>query len=250
MQVNLDSIQKIVNETVDSTPMIDIHTHLFAPHFGSLLLWGIDELLTYHYLIAEVLRVAPMPMDAYWKMSTREKADYSWEHLFVKRSPISEACRGVLTCLERLGLDPTDRDLNKIRTYYNQQKIDAFIDNVMNIANLKYMVMTNDPFDKQETPVWFDIGNSDPRFQAALRIDPLLMNWNEACKTLQEQGYEVTSSLNEMTLANIRKFLENWIDKMNPRYMAVSLPPSFTFPDGTDRTRIIESCVLPVAEER
>jgi hypothetical protein len=34
----------------------DIHTHLYAPSFGKLGLWGIDELLTYHYLEAEFFR--------------------------------------------------------------------------------------------------------------------------------------------------------------------------------------------------
>ena len=67
-----------------------------------LLLWGIDELLTYHYLVAEVFRVVParqLPYETFWKMTKREQADHIWKHLFVERSPISEACRGVLTTL-------------------------------------------------------------------------------------------------------------------------------------------------------
>ncbi|MFP4172015.1 MAG: hypothetical protein ACLFV4_03795, partial [Candidatus Hydrogenedentota bacterium] len=44
-----DAVTRIVNEQ----PVTDIHTHLYAPVFGDLLLWGIDELLTYHHLIAE-----------------------------------------------------------------------------------------------------------------------------------------------------------------------------------------------------
>ena len=34
---------------------MDIHTHLYEAAFGELLLWGIDELLIYHYLVAEVV---------------------------------------------------------------------------------------------------------------------------------------------------------------------------------------------------
>src|SRR5688572_24842888 len=39
---------------------------------AGLLLWGIDELITYHYLIAEVFRVVPatkLPYEQFWKMS-------------------------------------------------------------------------------------------------------------------------------------------------------------------------------------
>jgi hypothetical protein len=35
------------------TLVIDVYTHLFPPEFGGLFLYRIDELLIYHYLIAE-----------------------------------------------------------------------------------------------------------------------------------------------------------------------------------------------------
>ena len=54
---------------------IDIHTHLFAPDFGKLGLWGIDELLTYHYLEAELFRSSSISPERYWKLSKREQAD-------------------------------------------------------------------------------------------------------------------------------------------------------------------------------
>ena len=62
-----------------------MHTHLYPPTFGTpvanatgqtdpagLMLWGIDELVTYHYLVAEVYRVVPatnLPYEQFWKMS-------------------------------------------------------------------------------------------------------------------------------------------------------------------------------------
>jgi hypothetical protein len=39
--------------------VIDLHTHLLPPSHGGLMLWGVDELLTYHYLIAEFFQTAP-----------------------------------------------------------------------------------------------------------------------------------------------------------------------------------------------
>ena len=54
-----------VTAVVRAQPITDMHTHCYAPRFGAspadgaFLLWGIDELLTYHYLVAEVYRVDP-----------------------------------------------------------------------------------------------------------------------------------------------------------------------------------------------
>ena len=36
------SLREAINRIVDQTPVLDIHTHLFTPDFGDLLLWGID----------------------------------------------------------------------------------------------------------------------------------------------------------------------------------------------------------------
>src|SRR3954468_19128317 len=66
------SIQKQVEQALAAEPVVDMHTHLYPPTFGTpdpnktgktdpagYMLWGLDELLTYHYLVAEVFRVAP-----------------------------------------------------------------------------------------------------------------------------------------------------------------------------------------------
>src|SRR5437762_3487649 len=48
------SLAAQIEEIVARTPITDIHTHLYDPAFGELLQWGIDDLLVYHYLVAEV----------------------------------------------------------------------------------------------------------------------------------------------------------------------------------------------------
>src|ERR1700722_5617372 len=88
-----DEIELTVEEGLASTPFVDIHTHLFSPAFGKIGLWGIDELLTYHYLEAEFLRCSDNTTEKYWVMSKREKAESIWQALFVENSPISEATR-------------------------------------------------------------------------------------------------------------------------------------------------------------
>src|ERR1700733_12934319 len=85
-----------VEEIVNSTPVYDIHTHLYDPAFGELLLWGIDDLLVYHYLVAESFRQHRLPADKFWSLSKTAQADLIWQELFIDHSPISEACRGVL----------------------------------------------------------------------------------------------------------------------------------------------------------
>src|SRR4030081_3760808 len=91
-----EQIPSIVEDVLASTEFVDIHTHLFAPAFGRLGLWGIDELLTYHYLEAEFFRSSDTTPEEYWSLSKRDQADAIWRTLFVENAPISEATRGVI----------------------------------------------------------------------------------------------------------------------------------------------------------
>ena len=51
-----NQILSCVEDALSATSFIDMHTHLFSPALGKLGLWGIDELVTYHYLEAEFFR--------------------------------------------------------------------------------------------------------------------------------------------------------------------------------------------------
>src|SRR5258708_39253984 len=99
-------LRRRVEEIVSATPVVDIHTHLLARQFGKMNLTGIDELLTYHYLIAEVFRSSKVNTEVFWRMSKSEQADLIWRSLFVENSPVSEATRGIVTILSELGLNP------------------------------------------------------------------------------------------------------------------------------------------------
>jgi hypothetical protein len=244
-----DNLRREVEEIVQKTPILDIHTHIYDLPFGDLLLWGIDELLTYHYLVAEVFRVAPMPYETFWGLSKKEQADHIWKHLFLERSPVSEACRGVLTVLKALGLDTSTRDLDSYREFFSSTDAGKHVTRVLETANVKQVVMTNDPFDPLEFPLWEKGIELDPRFRAVLRMDPLLNNWATASGTLQSWGYEVTGSLQADDQKEIRRFLEDWVKKMKPAYMAVSLPMDFVYPETSARRVLIDKCVMPVARE-
>src|SRR4051812_122096 len=117
-------VRPLVEAVFAEQPIRDMHTHVYPGSFGTpvanrtgvtdptgLMLWGIDELVTYHYLVAEVYRVVPpgrLPYEQFWAMTRAEQADHIWKHLFVERTPISEACRGIVNTLQQLGLDPAD----------------------------------------------------------------------------------------------------------------------------------------------
>jgi hypothetical protein len=247
---NIYDLRKVVEKSVDEVKITDIHTHLFTPDFGDQLLWGVDELINYHYLQAETLRISDMPYETFWSMSKEEQADLIWDTLFIKNSPYSEACRGVLTVLDKLGLDVASRNLSEYREYFSRLSIEEYLDIVFNVSGVKEVVMTNDPFVDEEREVWLNKYRGDSRFIAALRIDPLLNNWDEICLKLSDWGYNVQKELNEDTLKEIRRFLVEWIDKMGAVYMAASLPPEFKVPEDSARSIIIEKCIIPVSREK
>lgn len=271
------AIQKAVTQILKKQPIVDMHTHLYPPTFGTpvpnktgktdptgLLLWGLDELLTYHYLVAEVYRVVPatkLPYEDFWKMSKTARADHIWKHLFVERTPISEGCRGVLTCLHMLGLDAGKKELPRLRKWFAQQDPDKYIDRVMELANVESITMTNPVFDDNERARWLEDSKTlrtDPRFKPVLRIDPILRNWPLAAKKLTEWGFDAGdgTTLSPKNIEEGRRFLREWLDRQQAIYMALSLPPEFRYPaeenDPAEKAgqTALEQIILPVAAER
>jgi hypothetical protein len=243
------ALARQVSEIVQATPVTDIHTHLYDPAFGELLLWGIDDLLVYHYLVAEAFRHHDIPYKQFWKCSKSEQADLVWEHLFIQHSPVSEACRGVLTTLHALGLDVKKRDLPSLRKWFAAQKIDAYISRCLELSGVRTICMTNSPFDDLERPVWENGFSRDDRFMAALRIDPLLLSWPEAPVQLAGWGYKAGKNLSPKTLSEVRRFLADWTRKIEARYLMVSLPPEFAFPARNHCNTLLEEAVLPHCRE-
>ncbi len=245
-----DQISQWINEAVASTPVYDLHTHLYPPNFGNFMLWGIEDLLMYHYLVAETIRVSDVSYEQFWAMDQRTAAEHVWKKLFIERSPISESCRGVLTVLQKLGLDLGSRDLKQYREFFRAQSKSDYCDRVLKLANVHTVVMTNDPLDPAERELWMKGVEVDPRFKAVLRIDPMLLGWPNVADTLSGIGYKVGSDLGAKTMGELRRFLNEWCDRMNPIYCACSLPPTWRYPDDSPTTRVLNEAVLPVARER
>jgi hypothetical protein len=245
MKLAPDHLAKRIEQAVATTRVDDIHTHLYDPAFGDLLLWGIDDLLTYHYLIAEVFRFLSIPYEKFWSLSKSQQAELIWEQLFIQHSPISEACRGILTTLNRLGLDVKKRDLPLIRKWFAKWKPADYTTRCMELAGVASICMTNSPFDDLERPVWERGFGRDERFKAALRIDPLLLAWKESAPRLASWGYKVKADLNAKTISEVRRFFEEWTRRIGAQFLMVSLPSDFFYPDSNDCAQLIEKAVLP-----
>jgi hypothetical protein len=220
------------------------------------MLWGIDELLTYHYLISEFFMIAPsnISVKSFAAMSKEAQADLIWEHLFVKRSPVSEAQIGVLTTLNILGLGEQvrNRDLIGIRQWYKKQSPHEYARNVFRLARVKYAVMTNIPFDTEETAHWLDQEKVIPDYlKTALRIDPILNgDWGSIVNSLKKEGLEES-------LEGAKDFLRMWVKRIKPLYLMASTPHDFCYgladkpksagwPSATD---LIDNVMVPVAKE-
>src|ERR1044071_5754433 len=132
-----EELRREVSEVVGAVSVFDMHTHLYAPEFGDLGLSGIDELLTYHYLVAETFRSADVAYESFWRMSRAEQADLVWRALFVERTPVSEAARGVVTVLDAFGLDTAAEDLNEARAFFREQEPAEHLGRVLELAGVR-----------------------------------------------------------------------------------------------------------------
>jgi hypothetical protein len=244
-----NQILAAVEDTLESVQVIDMHTHLFAPALGNLGLWGIDELITYHYLEAELFRSSAITPEQYWSLEKKDRADAIWRALFIENSPVSEAARGVVAALNAFHLPTDSSDLTEARAFFAAQKIDAHIRNVLRMAGVSAVVMTNDPLDPEEYPLWMRGVEIDPQFQPVLRLDRILRDWSDPWDLLGKLGYAVDAQLSGRSIPELRRFLADWYKRMRPVYMAVSLPDTFQFPDDTPHGKILRDAVLPACRE-
>lgn len=224
-----EELRAEVELVVNSTPVMDVHTHLFPSEFNELCLSGIDELLTYHYLVAEMFRSTKTTYDQFWSMSKTAQADLVWKTLFVDNTPTSEAAQGIISVLDVFGLDTRAPDLREAREFFRSQRLAEHIDQVFDIARVSGVVMTNDPLDPAEGEIWKTRGNVDQRFKTSLRLDRLLND---------REGDTLS-----------RGFLDEWIERVNPVYLAVSLPADFRYPIDDARNQLLREVVLPTAKE-
>jgi hypothetical protein len=244
-----DKLRAAVDEELRHTKFIDMHTHLFLPSLGSLGLWGIDELLTYHYLEAEIFRSSPITPQQYFALSKQQQADLIWQTLFVQHAPVSEATRGVTSVLHAFGLNTRAKNLLEARDFFGSRELVPHIQRVFELAGISDVVMTNDPLDPVEGPLWEQGVATDSRFHSVIRLDRLLEQWDGNYERLGAAGYQVERELTVATIEGVRKFLHDCNERMKPVYMACSLQDTFAFPEDSVRGRLLAEAVIPACRE-
>jgi hypothetical protein len=247
--VPVGELRATVDEILSTIQVIDMHTHLFSPAFGKLGLWGIDELLTYHYLEAELFRSSEMKPERYWTLDKRDRADAIWKALFVENTPVSESTRGVIAVLKAFDLPTESLDLEEARSFFQTQMIETHLRKVFEMAGVKTVVMTNDPLDPEERSIWRNGVDKHPQFHAVLRLDRILWGWSNHWQQLPGEGYDVDERATGHTITEVRRFLADWYARMQPVYMAVSLPYTFQFPEDSILSRLLSEAVLPSCRE-
>ncbi|CAM9609810.1 unnamed protein product [Chrysoparadoxa australica] len=254
-----NEVREVVTAEVMQAEAVDLHTHLFPPSHHPLMLWGIDDLLTYHYLVAEFFMTAEgITPEAFYALPKKEQSDLIWQALFVDRSPVSEAARGVLTTLQLLGLEQLAeaRDIHAIRLiilsfalqWYALQDPDDFCELVFHISRVKYCIMTNIPFEASEATHWRPKAKKySKRFRSALRVDPLLKgDWKSIAEVLAREGFP-------QNLAGAQDYIRGWVDTMKPEYLMASTPSGFTLPPSpcpaSSSPDLLQGVLAPLAEE-
>lgn len=262
MLIDKSNLESSIQEIVSECPIIDVHSHLFPSEHLELCLYGIDHLLTYHYLISELFMVwSEMGVSEFYQLSLESQANIVWEQLFIFRSPISEACRGVITTCQQLGLSQwiEERNLDMIREYFmvlkkNPHQLEKYIESIFDKSRVKYTIMTNQIFDHQEIELWEKQPqiNLQHRFRTSLRVDPLITNYRDIIDFIKQFDYTPT-------ISGCQQYLRDWTDRIKPEYLMASLPYNFMY-TGEDSglivseknlspSQVIELIIIPIALE-
>ena len=213
MILSSDNISDKLLNIINSTPIFDLHTHLFPPKHDGYFLLGFKNLLNYHYLIAELLTATNIDASTFYSYNDEKKASLIWNELFEKRTPVSEACAGVLSILKELNIDINNKNFLSICDEYdNKIQSDK---NILDLSKVSSLVMTNNPFDLDEWSL-FNTNNWDKKiYLASLRLDDLILDNAETLKKAKDQ----TSNQENAIVA----YLEKCYFQSNPVYAAISL---------------------------
>ena len=213
MILSSDNISNKLHNIINCTPIFDLHTHLFPPKHQGYFLLGFKNLLNYHYLIAELLTATNIDASTFYSYNDEKKASIIWNELFEKRTPVSEACAGVLSILKELNIEINNKSFLSICDEYDK-KIQSD-KNIFELSNVSSLVMTNNPFDLDEWSL-FNTNDWDKKiYLSSLRLDDLILEYEETLKKAKDQ----ISNQDNIIVT----YLEKCYSQSNPVYAAVSL---------------------------
>ncbi|KAL1507052.1 hypothetical protein AB1Y20_007914 [Prymnesium parvum] len=230
-------LEEAVSQEVHACEAVDVHTHLFAACYGNQLMqYGIDAMLSLAEdsalacssdIVTQYLAVAEESFADFVRLPRQAQAERVWDALFVQRSPLSEACKGVITTLNALGLEEylAQRDLEGIRSWYASQDGDKFNEKVMRLAKLKSVICSHSPFfAAAQLEACLNPPPRPPRYLAALEVDSLLEHdWAKVLSTLH-------AAEEPRSLRGVRSLLSRCVAMLQPEYLSVSTPYDFEYP--------------------
>lgn len=263
-----DEIRKMVADALapdNWNAKLDLHCHLFPPQADSLrpgkpplCRYGVIQALRYHYVRRDMLkRLTPERQRSFQTLSDTAQAHAIWKELFAKRDLVLDEARlSVWRLLKQYGL--SGNSFQELLDFDRSLTVDGHIGRVFKEAGIASVIMTNNPFDADELE-WYEKGEEwDPRFQAALRLDDLVLKWPKAKDWMNERlGCNLDGILGTDDIEKIKKFIVDWAKKLKVKYLAVSLPPTFNFDAEKEDTlnlsnlscRILKYAVMKVARE-
>ena len=203
---NMIIAKKNILKIINSVEIIDIHTHLFPQNHSNFFLSGADEIFNYHYLTAEYLSSSKYSAISFFKHSKQKRAALVWEYLFVKNTPISEASIGVIKIFKFLKInDYKNKDYFFIRKKLKIKTEDHQL--ILKKLNIKKVVMTNNPFNKEEWCLFKKKNWNRKFYKSSIRLDDLFTK----------------KFKNKFTQKTLKKFINDKYLEAKPSYFALSL---------------------------
>ena len=139
-----------------------------------------------------------------------------WNELFDKRTPISEACKGVLTILSELSIDYMSKSFEEINSEYSKLNLSDL--QILKISKISQLVMTNNPFDKSEWKLFKNKNWDSNKYLASLRLDDIIINPTK-CLEVSKESVAYFEDENNLII----RYLDLVYQESQPVYAAMSL---------------------------
>ena len=215
-------LKDIVENYIDNhLKCIDFHTHLFPISFKGLCLTGIENILNYHYLHAEYLKLNLVSPRHFFNLADNLKAESIWNELFINRLPLSEATKGVVTILHALGI-PLDLEYEElVNAFSTHCTAENYISKVYNLANISKVVVTNNIFDQNEVNFYGVLDES--KFYSSIRLDSFFDN----------DVHQIVLNGKQYVLngGGLNQYLDQVVAILKPLYFAISVDNEFSVKD-------------------
>ena len=165
------------------------------------------------------------------RSTTPQRADLIWKTLFVENTPVSEATRGVVAVLAaaRAGSRRAVARTRSARSSARRTSPNTSGDVFAARGRQRGRDDQRSAGSRGSAALGSRARCRDAGFRAALRLDRILND--DAVDGAGERADDCS---------------RRWSRRMSRRYMAVSLPDSFTFPADDARTTLLREAVLPV----